>query len=243
MHLIKLSATESTNSFLRNLLREKEPNDLTVVITRHQTRGRGQMGTTWMSEADKNLTFSVYKKMSCLAVHQQFYISMGVSLAIHRALSKFTIPDLKIKWPNDILSGNSKICGILIENIIKQGQLTAAIVGIGLNVNQLEFEGLQSVSSIKRITGVHYHLEEIMNEIIAQLRVVVRAIEQGKLADIKEKYEELLFRKDKPSTFKDLEGNLFMGFIRYVNESGKLVIDVENDHKQEFELKEIKLLY
>lgn len=243
MHLIKLSATESTNSFLRNLLREKNPEDLTVVTTRHQTRGRGQMGTTWQSEPDKNLTFSVYKQMECLQVHQQFYISMAVSLAIHRALTRLQVPNLAIKWPNDILSGNSKICGILIENIIQQSNLVAAIVGIGLNVNQLEFDGLQSVSSIKRITGKHFHLEEIMNEIIAQLKVVVRVIEQGKLDEIKKHYEANLFRKDKPSTFKDLDGRLFMGFIRYVNESGKLVIDVENEVKQEFELKEVKLLY
>lgn len=243
MNLIKLDATESTNSYLRELLRQKDQEDFTVVLTKDQTRGRGQMGTKWVSEPNKNLTFSVYKKLKCLELHQQYYISMATSIAIYRALNKFLIPDLKIKWPNDILSSNCKICGILIENIIKQDQLVSVIVGVGLNVNQLEFSGLQSVSSLKRLTGVNYPLEEILQEIINQLHEVVKLVEQKQFAFIKETYESCLFRKDRPSTFKDMDGNLFMGFIRCVNESGRLVIEIDNHEFKEFEMKEVKLLY
>ncbi|GLB50886.1 biotin--[acetyl-CoA-carboxylase] ligase [Neptunitalea lumnitzerae] len=243
MNLIKLNATESTNSYLRGLLRETDLHDNTVVVTKDQTRGRGQMGTKWISEPDKNLTFSVYKKIQCLEIDEQFYISMAISIAIYKALSKLNVPDLNIKWPNDILSSNCKICGILIEGVIKQDNLVSVIAGVGLNVNQLEFSGLQSVSSLKRLTGVHYDLDELLMAIVDEFREVVKLVEHQKLEEIKSTYESLLFRKDKPSTFKDNGGNLFMGFIRRVNKSGRLVIELENKVEKEFELKEVKLLY
>ncbi|GLB52093.1 biotin--[acetyl-CoA-carboxylase] ligase [Neptunitalea chrysea] len=243
MNLIKLNATESTNSYLRGLLRETNLQDHTVVLTKEQTRGRGQMGTQWVSEPDKNLTFSVYKKLHCLAIDEQFYISMAISIAIYKALSKMGVPNLYIKWPNDILSLNCKICGILIESIIKQDKLVSVIAGVGLNVNQLEFAGLQSVSSLKRLTGVSYNVEEVLHEIISEFYVVIKLLEDQKLEEIKSTYESLLFRKDKPSTFKDMNGNLFMGFIRRVNNIGKLVIELEDREEKEFDLKEVKLLY
>ena len=67
---------------------------------------------------------------------------MVMSLAIVKALERLNIPKLSIKWPNDILSANKKICGVLIENVIKQNQLESSIIGIGLNVNQNKFDNL-----------------------------------------------------------------------------------------------------
>ncbi|QLE00487.1 biotin--[acetyl-CoA-carboxylase] ligase [Galbibacter sp. BG1] len=243
MNLIKLDATDSTNSFLRQLAQHQEVKDYTVVMTERQDKGRGQMGTTWVSEPGKNLTFSVFKRIKYLHKSEQFYLSMAVSLAIYDALKYFTIPQLKIKWPNDILSVNSKICGILIESVIQNGEMTACIIGVGLNLNQTDFKGVTNASSLKSITGVHYNKEEVLQKIIEETKKYEDWVAGRELFKIKEKYEKYLFRRDKPSTFKLQNGQLIMGFIKGVAQNGCLQILMEDEILKEFDLKELKLLY
>ena len=154
MQLIKLNATDSTNNYLKKLMLETVLDDFSVVVTNHQTKGRGQMGSEWSSEKDKNLTFSVLKSKTSLLLHQQFMLSILVSLSIVKTLEGYNIPKLAIKWPNDILSDHHKIAGILIENSIKNQQIEFSVIGIGLNVNQEIFEGLPKVCSLKHILGM-----------------------------------------------------------------------------------------
>ena len=139
MQIIKLDATGSTNDYLRSILSAKTLEDYTVVIAENQFAGRGQRGNSWVSEPGKNLTFSFLKRNLTLNPQNHFILNMGVSLALHDALSAIGVPGLTIKWPNDIMSGNSKICGILIENLISGAQIRHSIIGIGLNVNQTNF--------------------------------------------------------------------------------------------------------
>lgn len=243
MKIIKLDAIDSTNTFLRQLSNTELLEDFTIVIAASQTAGKGQMGTKWSSEKGKNLTFSVFKKISCLETDEGFYISMATSLAIYNALSYFQIPKLAIKWPNDILSESQKICGILIENVIQNSKMTAAVIGIGLNVNQTEFEIGLNASSLKKITGIHFDLDEVMFQITNQLKKYSRLITDRSFEVLKNEYESLLFRKNKPSTFKKLNGDFIMGFIQGVSEDGKLNVLLEDEIVTAFDLKEIKLMY
>ncbi|MEM6684717.1 MAG: biotin--[acetyl-CoA-carboxylase] ligase, partial [Bacteroidota bacterium] len=158
-------------------------------------------------------------------------------------LKHFQIPKLAIKWPNDILSENRKICGILIENVIQNSKMTAAIIGIGLNVNQTTFEPSLHASSLKEITGIHFDLDEVMFHIAAQIETYASLITSRSFEQLKMEYESFLFRKNKPSTFKDTNGNLFMGFIQGVAEDGKLNVLLEDEILTAFDLKEIKLMY
>jgi BirA family biotin operon repressor/biotin-[acetyl-CoA-carboxylase] ligase len=243
MKIIKLDAIDSTNTYLRQLSLEEKLEDFTIVVAASQTAGKGQMGTKWSSEKGKNLTFSVFKKISCLENDEQFYISMATSLAIYKALKHFQIPKLAIKWPNDILSENQKICGILIENVIKNSKMTAAIIGIGLNVNETAFEENLNATSLKKIKGTHFDLDEVMFYIATQLEKYAILITQRSFTELKLEYESLLFRKDKPSTFKNTNGDLFMGFIQGVADDGKLNVLLEDEIMITFDLKEIKLMY
>ena len=118
MEIIKLNATNSTNTYLKNLLKEKPVKDLSCIWALSQTQGRGQQGAKWISEPGKNLTFSILKKFENLSSEYHFLLNMEVSLVIFRALKKLYIPDLAVKWANDILSSKKKICGILIENTL-----------------------------------------------------------------------------------------------------------------------------
>ena len=243
MPIIKLDAIDSTNSYLKKLMYEEPLEDYTVVVAKHQTNGRGQMGTIWDSENNKNLVFSVLKDMSSLNSVPPFFISIVTSLAIVKSLQKFFIPRLNIKWPNDILSDNKKICGILIENTIKWSQLSNSIIGVGLNVNQTDFVNLPKASSLKLITGKTFDLDELLQEIMENLQASFEILKQNKLDLLKSQYEEVLFRKDKPSTFKDSEGVMFSGIIRSISVTGSLCVLLEDDIIREFDLKEITLLY
>lgn len=243
MHIIKLDATDSTNSYLRKLSAAKTIVDYTAVIAKKQTNGRGQMGTVWSSESSKNLTFSVFKDTSGFNIEHPFYISIVTSLSLIKTLQFFSISKLSIKWPNDILSENKKICGILIENVIKSNNYNASIIGVGLNVNQTIFENLPKASSLKVISGRVFDLDELAYTIIKNLKHYFSILNAGHYGLLKEEYTRILFRKNKPSTFKNAEGLMFSGFIKGISDSGSLQILLEDNIIKEFELKAITLLY
>jgi len=242
MQLIKLNATDSTNNYLKQLILERTLDDFSVVVANHQTNGRGQRGSSWLSEKDKNLTFSVLKRNISIVANQQFLLNILVSLSIVKTLEEFNIPKLAIKWPNDILSDHHKISGILIENLIKNKQIEYAIIGIGLNVNQVKFEGLSKVSSLKNIMPLAVDKDELLTKIIDKLKMYFKLYSENGSEFLNSEYESYLFRKDKPSTFISHDNNLFTGIIRGVSTSGKLCVQME-DFNKEFDLKELKLIY
>ena len=164
-------------------------------------------------------------------------------MAIYDALRQLHVPDLSIKWPNDILSGRFKICGILIENILLGTKIQTSIFGIGLNVNQLDFGDLSQASSLKLILGRTFILDELLNSIMEQLRRYLDLISQNKGSILLSSYENVLFRRDKPSTFRDAQGELVMGFIKGDSTVGKRMVLLEDDVLTEFDLKEMQLLY
>ncbi|MDD7886509.1 biotin--[acetyl-CoA-carboxylase] ligase [Flavivirga sp. 57AJ16] len=243
MFIVKLNAIDSTNSYLRKLSAEERVDDYTTVIAKKQTNGRGQMGTVWSSQSSKNLTFSVFKDVSQFYLEDPFYISIVTSLALLKTLRFFSISRLSVKWPNDILSEDKKICGILIENVIKQNNINASIIGIGLNVNQTKFENLPKASSLKMISGKVFDLDEIVHVILKNLKYYFLLLKKGQHDILKKDYEAYLFRKNKPSTFKDGEGAVFSGFIKGISRSGNLQVLLEDDIIEEFDLKTITLLY
>jgi BirA family biotin operon repressor/biotin-[acetyl-CoA-carboxylase] ligase len=243
MHILKLNAIDSTNMYLKELMLSKTLDDFTVVVTDKQLKGKGQMGAKWQSEASKNLTFSVLKKIKNIVVDNQFLLNICVSMAVFNSLKSISVPNLSVKWPNDILSGSSKICGILIENVLLGNQIQESVIGIGLNVNQLSFNNLTNVSSLKLLLGKTFSLEELLLDIVKNLEIVFLSIENENDSLLWRTYENVLFRKDKPSTFKDGKGKFFMGFIRRVSPQGRLVVELEDAVMKEFDLKKIKLLY
>ncbi|MDA9970637.1 biotin--[acetyl-CoA-carboxylase] ligase [Flavobacteriaceae bacterium] len=242
MQLIKLNATDSTNNYLKQLLIDTALQDFCVVASNHQTKGKGQMGAEWVSEKGKNLTFSVLKTKPTLELHRQFLLSILVSLSIVKTLDNYNVPNLAIKWPNDILSDHHKIAGILIENIVKANQIEFSVIGIGLNVNQEVFEGLLKVSSLKSILGMPIDTDELLHKLIKNLQYYFRLFTEKGEEILNAEYDSYLFRKDKPSTFELPDKSLFTGIIRGVTDVGKLRVQMVNATK-EFDLKQLKLLY
>lgn len=243
MHLIKLNATDSTSDYLKGLVSSTHQPDFTVVFTNVQNKGRGQTNAKWISEPYKNLTFSFLKYFKDLDNSNQFLISIAVSLAIYDTLKALNVPNLTIKWPNDILSGISKIGGVLVENTISGQHVKYAIIGIGINVNQTKFPKEIKASSIALKLGQEVAVEPLRDRMIQNLKHYLEHPKKLKWQELYPQYEQLLFRKGSVSTFKTLDGTYISGIVTGVTEQGKLQLLLENDQNGEYSLRELKLVY
>ena len=242
MNIIKLDAIDSTNNYLKKIILNEGINDYTVVTAKFQTQGKGQLGTEWESEHSKNLICSVYKKEINIKVQDQFVISALVSLALIKTLRKVNLSNIHIKWPNDIMSDNKKICGILIENIVKENYIKDTVIGIGLNVNQTIFNNLPNAASIKNLIGTTCSIDEILKDLVKNIKYYFNELDKSSINSIFEKYEDALFRINKPSTFKNSKGEVFSGYIKGVSRSGKLNVMLEDNLVESYDLKEISML-
>ena len=242
MNIIKLDAIDSTNSYLKKIILEKDISDYTIVTANFQTEGKGQLGYMWESEDSKNLLCSIYKKDLGIKVEDQFVLSMLVSLSIIRTLEKLNLPKLYIKWPNDIMSDNKKICGILVENMVKQNSIKESVIGIGLNVNQNTFKNLPNATSIKKIKGVAFNIDELLNDLANNIKKQFIDFNQSKIDLIFRQYEDVLYRMNIPSTFKNSEGDVFTGFIKGVNNLGRLKVLLEDNLTKSYSIKDISLM-
>jgi biotin-[acetyl-CoA-carboxylase] ligase BirA-like protein len=246
MKLIKLDAIDSTNDFLKALSSQDELDNFTVVTAENQTKGKGQMGAKWESESGKNLIMSALVKDFLYDNEQVFNLSIIVSLSVIEALKSLNIPDLSIKWPNDIMSYNKKIGGILIENTIKSDGRIVSVVGLGLNVNQTNFDELPNASSLAVISGHTFDKELLPALIIEKIQQRIESWDANVTVFWKE-YFKTLFRKGIPMPFKSLNpdssGQNFMGIIQGVSSVGKIQILLEDDSVSEFDIKEVQMLY
>ena len=243
MKIIKLNAIDSTNDFLKNMSRNEVVENFTTVVTQSQTKGKGQMGSTWDSEIGKNLIMSILIKDLLNDIDEIFHLNVAISLAVIQVLEELNIPKISIKWPNDIMSDNKKIAGILIENSFKSDNKIESIVGIGLNVNQKEFSNLPKASSLSVITNLDFDLDLILDKIQFQIKRNCAIISSKQTAILWKNYHQSLFKNGVPMAFEDENKNQFMGIIQEVSEDGRLKLLLEDDSFKFYELKQIQMLY
>jgi BirA family biotin operon repressor/biotin-[acetyl-CoA-carboxylase] ligase len=237
---INLTEINSTNTFMKQLIQNSD-NEVEgfIVNTKSQTKGRGQQGNTWKSEPGKNLTFSIYLKPNIL-VQNQFILSKLVSLGITDFLLDLGLQNVHIKWPNDIYCGQQKIAGILIENALKINKVYSTVVGVGLNVNQLNFNAINNPTSIIKEIGVEQDLQAMLNQVLFFIEKRYISLKQGKGKLIDANYLDLLFGINQLLHFKVGE-EILSGEIKGVNSIGKLQVLIDNQLKK-FDLKEIEFL-
>ncbi len=111
-----------------------------AVFAMEQTNGKGRRGKSWKSKIGENIVLSIIIEMQWLPVRQHFHLSVAVALGCLDFFSKFIKNGVKIKWPNDIFIYDRKAGGILIENVVKGNLWQWSVIGIGLNINQENFE-------------------------------------------------------------------------------------------------------
>ena len=243
MRIIKVDAIDSTNSFIRQFYKGNSAFEPVCVRAALQTQGRGQRGSSWQSKAGENLTFSILYPQKKLKISRHFLLNASISLAVLKSLQQMGIPELKVKWPNDILSAKHKIAGILIENIVKTEGIVASIIGIGLNVNQTDFHEIPNAGSLKNITGKTFDPDEILRKLIAEVEKDLIALPGKTATEILAEYARNMFRLDMVSVFSSPDGRRFNGIIRGVTTEGKLNLEIEEAGFKTFGLKEIQLLY
>jgi BirA family biotin operon repressor/biotin-[acetyl-CoA-carboxylase] ligase len=243
MDIIKVNATESTNSLAREWYNSNKNERPVCIVAFSQTSGRGQRGAQWVSNAGENLTFSIIYPNPKIEIGDQFLLSAAVGLQIIKALKHLKINNLKLKWPNDIMADNFKIGGVLIENILKNNRIAASVIGIGLNINQVEFPDLPKASSLKNLTGTIFTRDEVLSTILNTMEEMMLSNNKFFFENIIEDYEKLLFRIKKASTFQLKDGSFLTGIILGVTSFGLLRVQVEDEEIRTFDLKDLTLLF
>ena len=214
----------STNDYL--LRKEKNKNkDIKICIAEEQTKGRGRRGKSWISPKFKNIYFSLN---SYLKKEDLSGLSIAVALSVSKVLTKINVMSL-IKWPNDLLVGNKKICGILIETA-KVGELTKVVIGIGINVN-MEYSELidQEWTSIKLEKKQSVDRNSIITEMINQLCITLNKFEQEEFDYFLKKFTSLDLLKGKEFTLKDKPNETFIG--KGIDNKGLLIAQNLKDQR------------
>jgi BirA family biotin operon repressor/biotin-[acetyl-CoA-carboxylase] ligase len=222
-----LPVCESTNTEAQQLLIKNEATEGCVVVTAHQTNGRGQRGNTWEATPGENLTLSVILSPSFLAVRQQFFLNMAVSLAVLDLLREQGLAEAQVKWPNDLYFEDKKLGGILIENTINSHSLQHSIVGIGLNVNQQEFSYATATSVSKKL-GHILNLEKLVARLMELLEKRYLELRNGKFEKLKYEYLQALYRYQELHTF-EVQNRRVPGCIVGVDEDGRLAVEIEKE--------------
>lgn len=234
--IIKLERVDSTNNYIANLLSDDKIENGTVILADEQTNGKGQRGAVWLSKPAENMIFSIYLSSANLSVKDQFVLTQFISVSVVKTLKKIGLKAV-IKWPNDVLINHKKIAGILIENQLTGSSISGSIVGIGLNVNQIDFGELQA-TSLKLETGIHFSIQEFVFSLLNEINFHWKYIENFEYKTLKDLYLEKLWLLNQRAGFKDENGD-FEGIIRGVEENGLLQME-RNGEIVFYDLKEIQ---
>ena len=231
----------STNEHSNILLSKSNPIEGTVISADFQTKGRGQVGSKWESEAEQNVLASAIIYPQFLDLQAAFYLNKAVSLAVLDLL-KPLVQGVSIKWPNDIYIGSKKVAGILIQNALQSGKIQHSIVGIGLNINQLKFsETLPKATTLAIATGRTYDLSDIRTQLWMHLSNRLTQLKNLQFAELDRAYLDSLYQLAEKKQYQGKDGELFEGIIKNVLPNGHLVVSIEG-RENLFDIKEITFL-
>ena len=240
MKQIYLPSVGSTNAWMQENLMHQTWDEGTLVYTDYQTNGRGQLTNTWESKAGKNILMSMYFAPLWLPIKDQFVLSQAVALGVVDFLRQYA-DGFQIKWPNDIYWQDKKIAGILIENNLQAAQIGSSIVGIGLNINQLEFlSDAPNPISLAQITGKQFDLASCLN---ALHKAVLSRYWQAKNnpLQVRQDYLNVLYRYRTWAMFQD-ESGVFEGYICDVEPKGYLHLIDRNQNERRYAFKEVHFI-
>ena len=233
---------DSTSSQLKRMIESDESIDnYTTVIASHQSGGRGQGSNRWSSNAGENLTFSFLLR-PMINASEHFYLNMCISLGIKKALDRH-IDGVKIKWPNDIYVDDRKLCGILIESTIMGSKISRSIIGVGINIEQKEWEDWVPNPTSMALCGADaVDKDTLLNDVIKNIHHYILQLQNGEQDKISATYHDVMYRKDTPALYSDAYGE-YTGVIQGVDNEGRLMIKrEENSVISRYMFKEVKYL-
>jgi BirA family biotin operon repressor/biotin-[acetyl-CoA-carboxylase] ligase len=171
---------DSTNAVALGLAAEGEPHG-TLVIAEEQTAGRGRLGRGWHSEKTTGIYVSLILRPALGPQHAPV-LTLAAGLAVREAVVEVTGLEVELRWPNDLLIGGKKFCGILNEMQAEAQRLHYVVMGIGVNVNQARFPGaLEKVATSLRQAGgrTYSRLEILVRWLVALDRYYNRFLKDG----------------------------------------------------------------
>jgi len=175
---------DSTNTCARTMANAWAPEG-TLVIAEFQTAGRGRLGRPWNANAEENLTFSLVLRPGKSSESLNL-LPLLAGIAVARAIQEVTGQEPECKWPNDILIGGKKVCGILLEGALRDDGLDFVVAGIGINVNQTDFppELSEGATSLRRLCGHEFNREELLRAVLQHFERLYRAEREENFSSI-----------------------------------------------------------
>lgn len=240
IQVIKFDSVESTNSTAHQLVATERPENDTVIWALEQSKGRGQRNNCWVVEPSKNLTFSIVVYPSYMPINRQFSLSEVAATSVVSVISELAADaHVSIKWPNDIYIGNKKVGGLLLEHSIMGSSIDYSIVGIGLNVNQVEFpRSLPNPTSLAIETNTEYDLEVLLERLIQSFFSQMELLKSGRYDEIHEAFKTNLFRNEGFHLFENEEGQ-FTAKIADVRQTGEMVLEMADGRQAAYAFKEV----
>ncbi|MEO9211187.1 MAG: biotin--[acetyl-CoA-carboxylase] ligase [Ginsengibacter sp.] len=221
--LILLDSIGSTNNYAMAMVQNNLAESGNAVSARVQTQGKGRRSKQWLASPGENITLSIMVEMQWQPIFQQFQLSAAVALGCYDFLTNYIPSGITIKWPNDLFFNDSKAAGILIENVLKGTLWQWAIIGIGININQMDFSGVQNrATSLQKITGVVYSVDLLTKELHHLVLQRIEMLSQQKFAAIMEEYNHNLYGKNQKVRFKK-GAKVFETVIQKIAENGQLI--------------------
>ena len=178
MRFIHFKNVDSTSTFLkRNYLKYK---NFTFVSADCQTNGHGRMGRVWHSEPNNNLLFSLLIKDKEL-INKYNYLSLASACVILSVLNDLKINNVSIKWPNDVYVDGRKISGILLESVSNNQELEVLIIGVGINVNQKQFNNdlIHPATSLYNELGKNFKIHRLKRIVYKRIIKTFKKIKKG----------------------------------------------------------------
>jgi BirA family biotin operon repressor/biotin-[acetyl-CoA-carboxylase] ligase len=238
---IHLPSTTSTNTIAHELARAGA-RDGTVVITDHQTRGRGRLERAWISPPGEDLLFSLILRPS-LSPDRAFQVTAAASLAVAHAIRRETGLDARIKWPNDIYIKEKKASGILTELGITGTQMEYAVIGIGINVNSyptLDTELRKIATSLRLETGRNVDRLALLAAILEELEQFYERLKGGEFAALKIMWDALSLITGRQITITTGDAR-HQGVAESVDDDGTLIVRDRNGGTQRFVCGDVSL--
>ncbi len=223
MKEIHFTEIDSTNLYLKKHYAELD--DLDIVDAKHQSAGRGRMARVWEDSSGENLLFSVLIKDKNL-FSEFSSISLLAASSIMGTLKSLGITGVSIKWPNDVMVNDKKICGILLESVSFGPEIKALIVGIGLNVNQNEFDELPHATSIYIEAKKAYEIGTLSELVYTNLRNDILMFKMGDKSYL-EKIRNANYLILQPVEFV-FNGEKLNGYVKGIDDDNKLIVNVKD---------------
>ncbi len=215
---------------------------LDVICAERQGAGRGQRGNKWLSPEGLNLTFSVVLEPDFIEAHEQFLITQIVSLSVADCFKSYGI-DSKIKWTNDIYIGDDKAVGILIENSLSGTKIRRSVVGIGINVNQTEFDPeLPNPTSMTLASSKTYDRNKVLECYMECLAKRYEALQRGHRERITADYHSHIYRLSQEHTYRLADGTFVQATIQGVRPTGELILRHADGSQGEYLFKQVEFV-